>query len=293
MKNKKKIGNRDITLFLFIIPAVVLYLVFFIYPILNGLYYSMTDWDGITRQFNFTGLTNYINVMKDARFRGALFFTVTYALKLLVMVVLISLVLALLLNSKIKCKSAFRAVFFFPAVISMLTAGLIFNEFFYRVLPNIGELLNIEVLKSSILSNTTLAQYGILFVHIWQSVAIPTVLIMAGLQSIPTELLESASLDGATKWQQFKHISVPFILPIVTVVVVLTFKDGLMLFDYVVGLTQGGPAGATESVALLIYNHGFKEMKFSYGIAESIILCIIVCTVSFIQIAINNKKKVY
>ena len=78
-----------------------------------------------------------------------------------------------------------------------------------------------------------------------------------------------------------------------TVVVVLMFKDGLMLFDYVVGLTQGGPAGATESVALLIYNHGFKEMKFSYSIAESIILCILVCTISFIQIAVNNKKKVY
>lgn len=293
MKNKKKISNRDITLFLFVIPAVALYLVFFIYPILNGLYYSMTDWNGITKEFDFIGLTNYINIIKDARFRGALFFTLTYALKLLVLVVIVSLVLALLLNSKIRCKSAFRAIYFFPAVISMLTAGLIFNEFFYRVLPGVGELLNIEVLKTSILSNANLAQYGILFVHVWQSVAIPTVLIMAGLQSIPTELLESASLDGATRWQQFKHISFPFILPILTVVIVLVFKDGLMLFDYVVGLTQGGPAGCTESVALLIYNHGFKEMKFSYGIAESIILCILVCTVSFIQIAINNKKKVY
>ena len=293
MKSKKKINNRDITLFLFVIPAVVLYCMFFIYPIINGLYYSMTDWNGITKKFHFIGLGNYLSIVQDARFRGSFLFTLVYALMLLALVLVISMVLALLLNSRIKYKSAFRAIYFFPAVISMLTAGLIFNEFFYRVLPGIGGLFNIEVLKTSILSNPSLAKYGILFVHVWQSVAIPTVLLMAGLQSIPQELIESASLDGANKWQLFKHITLPFVLPVVTVVVVLMFKDGLMLFDYVVGLTQGGPAGATESVALLIYNHGFKEMKFSYGIAESIILCIQVCTISFIQIAVNNKKKVY
>ena len=101
-----------------------------------------------------------------------------------------------------------------------------------RQLPGIGGLFNIEVLKTSILSNPSLAKYGILFVHVWQSVAIPTVLLMAGLQSIPQELIESASLDGANKWQLFKHITLPFVLPVVTVVVVLMFKDGLMPVSY-------------------------------------------------------------
>lgn len=290
---KRQMKNSDVTMFLFVLPAVILYCVFFIYPILNGLFYSMADWNGITKNFNFIGLGNYINIAQDARFRGALFFTLSYAILVLVFVLVTSMVLALLLNSNIRCKSAFRAVFFFPAVISMLTAGLIFNEIFYRVVPTIGELFNIDILKTSILSNVKLAKYGILFVHVWQSVAIPTVLLMAGLQAIPQELIESASLDGAGRWQIFKNITLPFVLPVVTVVIVLVFKDGLMLFDYVMALTQGGPAGSTESVALLIYNHGFKEMKFSYGIAESIILCILVCTISFIQIVINNKKKVY
>lgn len=289
----KKIKSRDITLFLFTVPGTLLYLFFFIYPILIGIYYSLTDWNGISKKYNFIGLKNYIEIIRDSRFRSSFFFTLRYALLLLALGVVISILLALLLNSNIKAKSVFRSVFFFPAVISMLTAGLIFNEIFFRVLPGIGTALNIEVLKTSILSNSTLAQYGVMFVHLWQSVAIPTVLLMAGLQSIPQELVESASLDGAGKWQIFKNITIPFLLPVITVVVVLMFKDGLMLFDYVVGLTQGGPAGSTESVALLIYNHGFKEMKFSYGIAESVILCVVVCTISFIQISINNKKKVY
>lgn len=289
----KKINSRDITMFLFTVPGTLLYLIFFVYPILVGVYYSMTDWNGISKNYNFIGLKNYIEIIHDSRFQNSFLFTLRYALLLLAAGVVISILLALLLNSKIKAKSVFRSVFFFPAVISMLTAGLIFNEIFFRVLPQIGAVLNIEVLKTSILSNATLAQYGIMFVHLWQAVAIPTVLLMAGLQSIPQELVESASLDGAGKWQVFKNITIPFLLPIITVVVVLMFKDGLMLFDYVVGLTQGGPAGSTESVALLIYNHGFKEMKFSYGIAESVILCIVVCTISFIQISINNKKKVY
>lgn len=289
----KKIKSRDITLFLFTVPGTLLYLFFFIYPILIGIYYSLTDWNGISKKYNFIGLKNYIEIIRDSRFRSSFFFTLRYALLLLALGVVISILLALLLNSNIRAKSVFRSVFFFPAVISMLTAGLIFNEIFFRVLPGIGTALNIEVLKTSILSNSTLAQYGVMFVHLWQSVAIPTVLLMAGLQSIPQELVESASLDGAGKWQIFKNITIPFLLPVITVVVVLMFKDGLMLFDYVVGLTQGGPAGSTESVALLIYNHGFKEMKFSYGIAESVILCVVVCTISFIQISINNKKKVY
>lgn len=290
---KSKFSSRELTLFLFTLPALVLYLIFFIYPIIIGGYYSLTDWNGITKKFNFVGLKNYFNIVMDDRFRKSFFFTFRYAIILLILTIVISMFLALLLNSKIKGKSFFRGIYFFPAVISMLTAGLIFNEIFYRVLPVIGETLHISFLQTSILSNPDLAMYGIMFVHLWQGVAIPTVLLMAGLQSIPSELIESASLEGANKWHIFKYITIPFVLPIITVVVVLVFKDGLMLFDYVVGLTQGGPAGSTESVALLIYNHGFKEVKFSYGIAESVVLCVIVCAISFIQIGINNKKKVY
>lgn len=289
----KRFTEKNITMFLFTVPATFLYLLFFIYPIVVGGYFSLTNWDGIRSQYKFIGLDNYKNLLTNSRFQRAALFNIKYTLLLIVFITGISLFLALILNSKIKAKEFFRGVYFFPAVVSMLTVGLIFNEIFMRALPALGELTGIEFLKSSLLSNAKTAVWAILIVNVWQGVAIPTVLLMAGLQNVPSELLEAASLDGANKWNVFKSIILPFLSPVLTVVIVLVIKDGLTIYDYIVALTNGGPGGATESVSLLIYNHGFKEVKFAYGIAEAMILTVVICAISFIQVGLNNKKKVY
>jgi len=135
--------------------------------------------------------------------------------------------------------------------------------------------------------------FGILFVNVWQGVAMPTVLLLAGLQTIPTDLYEAAVIDGASSFKKFIYITIPFMLPILSVVLVLVLKSGLMIFDYIMSLTEGGPGGVTESIGMLIYRHGMSEQKFSYSIAEAIIIAIIVCGISFIQISYTNKKKVY
>lgn len=293
MKRKKRINERSVTMFLFSIPSTVLYLLFFIYPIGAGIYYSLTNWNGLTSDFKFVGLKNYASAIKNTRFQNALLFNFKYTILLVVCVVGLSLIMALILNSKIKGKGFFRGIFFFPAVVSMLTVGLIFNEVFFQVLPQIGQMLHIDWLSRSMLANRDTAIYAILITNVWQGIAMPTVLLMAGLQNVPQELVESASLDGATKWDVFKYITFPFLLPVLTVVVVLVIKDGLTIYDYIVALTNGGPGGATESTALLIYNHGFKEVNFSYGIAEAVIVTIIICAISFIQISFSNKKSVY
>lgn len=292
-KKKRKLNERSITMFLFSAPSTLLYLMFFIYPVIVGMYYSLTNWNGLTNDFKFIGLTNYINAFKSERFRNAVLFNFKYTILLVICVVGLSLILALILNSSIKAKTFFRGIYFFPAVVSMLTVGLIFNEIFFQVLPQIGELFHIEFLSRSMLSNPDTAIYAILITNVWQGVAIPTVLLLAGLQNVPADLKESAYLDGATKWDVFRYITFPFLLPVLTVVMVLVIKDGLTIYDYIVALTNGGPGGATESTALLIYNHGFKEASFSYGIAEAVIVTVIICAVSFIQIWINNKKSAY
>lgn len=293
MKKKKKLNERSITMFLFSVPATVLYLLFFIYPVGAGIYYSLTDWNGLTNNYEFIGLKNYINALKSSRFQNAILFNFKYTVLLVICIVGLSLIMALILNSRIKAKSFFRGVYFFPAVVSMLTVGLIFNEIFFQVLPQIGQFLHIEWMSKSLLSNSKTAIYAILITNVWQGIAIPTVLLMAGLQNVPAELIESASLDGAKKWDIFRYITFPFLLPVLTVVMVLTIKDGLTIYDYIVALTNGGPGGATESTALLIYNHGFKEVNFSFGIAEAVIVTIIICAISFIQIAVSNRKSVY
>jgi len=293
MKKKKIINERSVTMFLFSAPATVLYFLFFIYPVGAGIYYSLTNWNGLTNNYEFIGLKNYINALKSSRFQNAILFNFKYTVLLVVSIVGLSLIMALILNSRIRAKGFFRGMYFFPAVVSMLTVGLIFNEVFFQVLPQIGQFFHIEWLSRSILSNSKTAIYAILITNVWQGIAIPTVLLMAGLQNVPSELVESAALDGAGKWAAFRYITFPFLLPVLTVVMVLTIKDGLTIYDYIVALTNGGPGGATESTALLIYNHGFKEANFSFGIAEAVIVTIIICTISFMQISFSNKKSVY
>lgn len=292
-KKKKRMTKKSVTMFLFSVPATILYLLFFIYPVGAGIYYSLTNWNGLTADYKFVGIKNYVSAIQSSRFQNAILFNFKYTILLVICVVTLSLILALILNSRIKGKGFFRGIYFFPAVVSMLTVGLIFNEVFFQVLPQIGQLLNIDWLSRSLLSNKDTAIFAILITNVWQGVAIPTVLLMAGLQNVPQELIESAALDGATKWSIFRYITFPFLLPVLTVVIVLVIKDGLTIYDYIVALTNGGPGGATESTALLIYNHGFKEVNFAYGIAEAVIVTVIICAISFIQISVSNKKSVY
>lgn len=280
-------------MFLFTVPATVLYCIFFIYPIAIGIMYSFTDWNGLAKDFKFIGLSNYIEAFTNKRFQNAVLFNIKFTILAVILVVGISLILALIFNSDIWLKSFFRGIFFFPAVLGMLVVGLIFNEIFYRVVPVIGKAMNISWLSTNILASKSTAMYGILIVHVWLAVAMATVMLLAGLQSTPMELYEAAELDGANKWQRFRYITMPFLLPVLSVVLILQIKNGLTVYDIIVALTNGGPGGATESLSILIYNHGFKEVKFSYAIAEAIILTIVICAISFVQTSISNKKKVY
>ena len=280
-------------MFLFTVPATVLYCIFFIYPIAIGIMYSFTDWNGLAKDFKFIGLANYIEAFTNKRFQNAVLFNIKFTILAVILVVGISLILALIFNSDIRLKSFFRGIFFFPAVLGMLVVGLIFNEIFYRVVPVIGKAMNISWLSTNILASKSTAMYGVLIVHVWLAVAMATVMLLAGLQSTPMELYEAAELDGANKWQRFRYITMPFLLPVLSVVLILQIKNGLTVYDIIVALTNGGPGGATESLSILIYNHGFKEVKFSYAIAEAIILTIVICAISFVQTSISNQKKVY
>ena len=294
MKQKRKVNwEREITYLLFVIPALILYVVFFILPVGMGIYYSLTDWNGLSQNVAFIGLKNYQKLFTDSAFHQALGFNAVYAVLLVVCIVALAMVLALCLNAKIKCRTFFRGAMFFPAVLSMLTVGMVFNEIFTRVIPRLGELLGIEFLQTNILSGVDTAMYGILFVNVWQGLAIPTVLLLAGLQTIPADIFEAAELDGAGKWMQFRSITIPFLLPVLSVVLILTFKSGLTVFALIMALTEGGPAGRTKSLTFNIYNLGFKELKFGYAIAQAMVVTAIVVVISYVQIRVTNKKKVY
>lgn len=292
-KNELIHRQRRATFALFTLPGFILYSLFFIYPVLMGAYYSFTDWDGISRTINFIGLKNYQKILtRSPRFRNAITFNLKYTVMYVILILVLGIILALVLNNKVKGITFFRASFFLPAVLCGITVSLIFSQLFYRVFPLLGQLLGIEALSTSILGNKQLAIYGVVFVTVWQGVAMPTVMFMAGLQTIPEDLYESAMIDGANGWHRFKYITLPFLIPVITIVLILSVKGGLGIFDTIVGLTGGGPSRATESVSFLIYDDAFKGGKFAYAIAESMIIGIILAVVSVIQITFQNKKKV-
>lgn len=296
-KSKKKTHSamtreRITTYGLFCLPGFIAYCVFLIFPILMGIYYSFMDWNGISKGYNFIGFANYAKLLTDKKFGAALLFNFRYTIMLIVGVVVISVVLALLLNKEFKGRAFFRTLYFLPAVLSMITVSLVFKQVFFYVLPAIGKALGIEALSTNILASKQNAIYGVLFVHLWQGVALPTLLFLAGLQTIPTELYEAAAIDGANGWQQFKHITVAYLIPTLSVVLVLLVKQGLMVFDYVKSMTAGGPGTATQTIALLIYNNGFERNRYSYSIAQAIATGVIIALISAIQIQASNRKKV-
>ncbi len=277
--------------FLFTLPAVLLYLYFIVYPLLNGLYYSLTDWNGIGRSYQFVGLANYYKIFHDKTSLAVVGRTFLYTLLLTVICTLLSIFLALLLNREMKGKSIFRSIYFFPAVLSSITIGLIFNQIYNNLLSQVGAGLGISALSHSLLSNGNTAMWAILFINIWQGTALPTVIAIAGLQAIPTEIKESAKMDGASAFQQLRHVTLPLLMPTISVIIILNVRSGLMVFDYIKATTDGGPGFATMSIAMEIYKHAFTDMKFAYSSAESTVTFLLITVVAIIQLWSSRVKE--
>ena len=290
----KRFSEKNVTHFLFTAPAVFLYTWLLVIPVSQGIYYSMTDWSGLSKDIHFIGLKNYIELFKDKRILSAFGFTFRYSILLLVCVLFLATVLALILHYVLKgrSKTFFRSIFFFPAVLSLIVVGMTWNEILFRVIPPIGEALGIEWLSVNLLGNPSTAMYGILLIHIWQGTATPFVLILAGLQNIPGDLYEAAIIDGASPFQAFRKITLPFLLPTFNVAFVMVLKAGLMVFDYIRSTTGGGPARATESVAILIYDLSYQSLKMSYALAMSMVVLIIIIAITCIQMKASSKVEV-
>lgn len=291
-KKKKKISERTRTLFLFTLPSVVMYTVFFTVTMAIGIYYSFTDWNGISASYKIIGIGNYIKALMDRKFQAALKFNFVYTFLFVLILIVISLLVAICLKNLTKTSTIFRSIYFLPAVLSMVTVGLIWNELFYRALPVIGKALNIGWLSNSLLGNKTTAMFGILIVNLWQGCSIPIVLFLAGLQSVPSELYEAATIDGANRWDKFKSITFPFLIPVLNMVIITQVKAGLTIFDYIMAMTNGGPGGATQAVGILIYNQAMKGNAYSQSVAESMILFVIVAIVAAVTLKMTKNKQV-
>lgn len=276
----------------FLIIPLILQAIFFYFPMLQGAFYSFTNWTGLTYNFDFVGINNYSILMTDEKFFKALGFTLILTICLIVGEIVFGILIARALNSKIKGQTFFRAWFFFPAVLSGLTVSLIFKQIFNYALPAIGESLNIEFLKTSLLGTTYGSIFAAIFVMLWQGVAMPIIIFLSGLQTIPTEIKEAAAIDGATSRQTFWSIELPYLLPSISMVFIMALKAGLTAFDQIFALTGGGPSNATTSIGLLVYNYAFKSNQYGYANAIALILFLLIAIVSIVQIKISKRYEV-
>jgi raffinose/stachyose/melibiose transport system permease protein len=289
MKTKKKMSSKTRTYLLMTLP-VLLFCLFNTVPLITGAFYSFTNYKGYGT-YDFVGFRNYIDLFQDSRVGGSYLFTFKYAIAGTILINVLSLVLALGLNSNIKCKSFLRGAYFLPNILGGLIVGYIFSFIFTYIVPAVGEALNIDFLKNSILASSKYAWIGVLIVGVWQAVAMNTIIYISGLQTIPTDIYEAGMIDGATPWQAFWKLTFPMLMPFVSINLVLSTKNMLMVFDQIVSLTSGGPAQSTESISYLIYTNGMNGGQFGFQSANAVVFFVFIVTISVIQMRITNKKE--
>ena len=288
---KGSVLNRNWA-YLFVLVPIALQLIFFYAPMAQGFYYSFTNWTGLTNNYDLIGFQNYQAILNDQRFMKSVSFTVIFTIGLIVGEVLIGIMVARFLNRKIKGVGFFRTAYFFPAVLSTVTLGLIFKQVFNYGLPQLGEKLGIGFLEQNLIANEKTVFWGVLFVALWQGVAMPIVIFLAGLQSIPEEILEAASINGATSRQKFRHIELPYLLPSLSMVFIMALKSGLTAFDLIFALTGGGPSDKTTTLGLLVYNYAFKSNQYGYANAIAVVLFLVIAVISIIQIRLSKRFEV-
>lgn len=270
-------------------PAVIAFAAFHTVPVVVGIFFSFTNYAGYG-EWNMAGLANYVNLFRDDRALQAYGFSFLFAIVATVITNVISLAIALGLNAKIRGRNFFRGVFFVPYVLAILVIGYVFQFLFSNSLPKI--LSGIPLFADNILTNPDWAWTAVVVLAVWQACAFSIIIYLAGLQTIPSELYEASSLDGAKPWRQFRSITFPLISAFFTINVVLSLKGFLQVFDPIISLTNGGPGTSTESVTLLIFRGGFSGGEFAYQTANAVVFFIVITIVSLLQFRVLQRREV-
>ena len=288
MNKLKRMNGRKRTFLLITIPILALFFCFNTLPLIKGVIYSFTNFRGYG-EFDWVGIRNYTDLFTDARVGKSYLFTFKLAIVATIVVNVLSLVLALGLNSKIKFKSALRGMYFVPNILGALVVGYIFNYFFTYILPAVVKMMGGK--GDSILASSKWAWVAIVIVCAWQSVAMNTIIYISGRQTVPEDVYEAGSLDGATGWKKFKNLTFPLILPFFTINMVLCMKNFLMVFDQIMALTKGGPAQSTESISFLIYKNGMDGGQFGFQSANAVVFFVVIVVISVLQMNFLGNKE--
>ena len=284
------------SLYLFVLPGLLIYLVFFVYPTLNGLVLSFSKWDGLSEK-TWIGLDNYRRMLTgDDIFGKAFANNLKFMLSVVVFQTFLSLMLAILLSKNSRTNIVFRSLYFFPTILSSVAVAFIWG-FMYN--PNVGVLNNVlgkvglDALTHNWLGDPKIAIYSIAFAQIWAHTGQMIVVFVAGLQAIPHDLYEAAYLDGAGRWQAFKNVTWPLVAPAATIVAAYTTIQSFKAFDLIFALTGGGPVYSTEILSTYIYHTAFQGSEFGYAAAQSMGFMVIIAVITFGQFKLLRGNRAY
>ncbi|NSE36517.1 sugar ABC transporter permease [Dorea longicatena] len=290
-KRKLRAGELGKYFVIFILPALIIYLLFSIIPFLYTIYYSFTDYTDMNPiNLHFVGLKNYIKVLQTPVMLAAIKNSVIYAILLTGFQTLLGLPLAFVLNQKLKSRNLLRAVFFFPAVFSSLIIGYLWNFIMsssdFGLINNILHQLGLGTLNFFTSKN---ALYSVILTQIWQWTGWAMVIFLANLQSISPDLYEAAEIDGANGLKKFMYVTLPLMCPSVKIVIVTGLIGGMKVFDIIYSMTSGGPGDATQTVMTVMMKKGISEGFYSTGSAFGVCFFIIVLAISAIVTKLMGK----
>ena len=281
--------------YLFMLPAILVLVFIYAGPVIGILFFSITDWNGVSFAFDFVGLKNYGNLFREKDLINAISNTLEFFILTFIFQNILALFVAVLLNKRFFGRNALRTVFFMPATISVIAVGLIWSLIFDPVSGAINVAANAFgwdwLAGVRFLGNTKIVMKAIAFVNIWQWAGWNMVIYIAGLQGIAPEYYEAARIDGAGDGKAFFHITLPLLAPAITINMVMTTIGGLKVFDLPFAMTGGGPGHASETFAMTIVKNSFSLYKAGYGCAMSVVMFVVILIITVIQNTVMSKME--
>ena len=268
----------------FLLPTVIAFCIAFIIPFVTGLYLSFCDFTTVSNA-KFVGFANYIKAFSSSqRFGQAFGFTTLFTIISIITVNIIAFTLAYLLTRKIKGTNFFRTVFFMPNLIGGIVLGYTWQSMINAILAKYG---------TTLVADAKYGFIGLIILMNWQMIGYMMIIYIAGLQNVPTELIEASKIDGATKWQTLRYVTIPMVMPSITICLFLTLSNSFKLYDQNLALTAGAPMHKTEMLALNIVNSFYGRSNFEgVGQAKAVIFFLIVAVIMLLQLSITRKKEV-
>ena len=288
---RQKIDLRKVgTVWLFVMPALIPLIVFWIYPILRSVYISLTDWDYMSPTYNFVFLDNFIALFKDARFYDALWNTLVFTVGTLIPTIVLGLLLALLMQKAFRGSGIIKFILFSPWITPTVAISIVWTWIYdpdTGIANTVLEFLHLPALQWIKSSDT--AMLAVIIVTVWKSLGYAMIFYLSALEKVPKELYEASGLDGAKGWQRFRDVTLPCISPTTFFLVIITMVTSLQAYDQIQILTQGGPSGSTRTLLYMYYQLGFEEFNMGQATAVAIVMIILTVFLSAVQFTASKK----